>query len=358
MRQIITRHQSICSIAIALAFSFQLASCALLPERLSGFENPTGEQQTDIQAAMLYANKVNRQLLDLHDQYLLFQEGLIAGALGAGIGFGIATAYNGTRDLLTAFVIAGGVAVGLDAASSAPQKIKIINEARSEISCAVAAAPRLLSTVPALTNPKGDVGGLAGNPNSSAQQELLRLAHSLSAKPAAKPNADVVGAITMSSAALLMASTLVATTAVNQDADFKAAVLKVSLIVSNPAQYLADTVSEVAHSVFDLLDQRNPSVSEMFNRGRALAQPSSDAQAAVKKAAAITEQARTLTSSLQSIATSRNTALANPGVVASAASAASQKLEQNAKTLTVLGDILREAQNCTNSGAQGWNGGE
>jgi hypothetical protein len=352
MRKLVIRHQSIFSIAIAVVFGCQLASCAVLPERWSGFQDPTAEQQTDIKAATLYANNVNRELLDLHDQFLLVEEGLTAGAIGAGVAFAIATTYSGTRDLLAALVLTGGFFVALDAASSAPQKIKIINEGRSEISCAIATALLLQSTIPAPANPNGDVEGLAGNPNSSAQQELLRLANTLSAKPPANPNADVVAAAATSSTALGIMSTLLATTAVNQDADFKAAVLKVSLIAPTPAQYLTDTTSDVAHSVFDLLDEKNPSVSALFNKAKAMKQPPSDAQAAVKKAAAVTEQAKTLTAYVQSVATSTNADVANPGAVANAASAASQKLDENAKTLTVLGDILQKAQNCTNSGAQ------
>jgi hypothetical protein len=354
MRTLAASHQSVFSIAIAVVFGCQLASCAVLPERWSGFQDPTAEQQIDIKAATLYANKVNRELLDLHDQFLLVEEGLTAGAIGSGVAFAIATAYNGTKDLLAALVLSGGFFVALDAASSAPQKIKIINEGRSEISCAIATAPRLQSTIPAPSNPNGDLEGLAGNPNSSAQQELLHLANTLNAKLPANSNAHMVAATATSSAALGIMSTLLATTAVIQDADFKAAVLKVSLIAPTPAQYLTDTTSDVAHSIFDLLDQKNPTVAALFNKARAMKEPPSDAQAAVKKAAAVTEQAKTLTAYVQSVAVSANVDVADPGAVANAASAASHKLDENAKTLTVLDDILQKAQNCTNRGAQVW----
>jgi hypothetical protein len=73
---------------IAMVFcACQLASCAVLPERLSGFKEPSEIQQTNIEEAKAYAEKVNGELLDLHDQYVLLEDALIAGALGSGVDY-------------------------------------------------------------------------------------------------------------------------------------------------------------------------------------------------------------------------------------------------------------------------------
>jgi len=355
VKQITTRRTIVSIVTVAL-FAWQLAGCAVLPERMSGFKEPTLDQQSNLDAATKYAQDVNGELLSLHDQYAVLEAALIAGALGSGIAFGIATAFNGSKDLLAALGLAGGGLVAIDYASSAPQKIKVINEGRSEISCALATAPRLRSATPAPANPNGDVFGLAQNPYSSAQQELLNLAQTLRARPATNPNADAVAAASTSSTALGIVSTQLTTTAANQNADFKAAVLQVSLVAPTPAQYLTDTASDVAHSVFDLLDQANPSVSDVFNKGKSITpQSSANAHAAVNKAAATTQQAKSLVSSVQNVAGSPAADVANPVATSAAASDASQKLDSNAQTLSVLNDILQKVQNCKNFNSQAWN---
>ncbi|MBV8356693.1 MAG: hypothetical protein JO189_01980 [Deltaproteobacteria bacterium] len=129
-------------------------------------------------------------------------------------------------------------------------------------------APRLQQLAPAPKNLSGDVVGLTRNSESSAETELFHLANTLTSKPPLSQEADAMAASSESSSVLKAISTQLTTAALNQDADFKAAVNQVSLVAPTPEQYLAYTASDVAHSVFDLLDQSNPSVSDVFNRGQ------------------------------------------------------------------------------------------
>ena len=304
----ITTHRTIVSIVTVALFSWQLAGCAVLPERMSGFKEPTLEQQSDLPAATKYAQDVNGELLSLHDQYALLEAALIAGALGSGIAFGVATAFNGSKDLLAALGLAGGGLVAIDYASSAPQKIKIINEGRSEILCAMNTAP-LLTKVPA-PNPNPPVAGVGGNKcalmaatagaagSSSAAPAMFDLAASLQQVRPRAPMAMAFGArqnaaslqaeaaaTRTASASWNVVASQVTATGIVQATDYNTALQQVYEIgAPSPAQYLAMTASDVAHSVFDLLDESNPSVSDMYNKAKAISpQSTANAQAAVQK---------------------------------------------------------------------------
>ncbi|MBV8356692.1 MAG: hypothetical protein JO189_01975 [Deltaproteobacteria bacterium] len=121
------------TIILAIFCACLLTSCAVLPERLSGFKEPTTDETTDMEQAKRYAKDANQELLGLHDQYVLWEGTLTIAALGSGVAFAVATAFNGTKDLLSALGLAGGGLVAIDYASSTPQKIKLINEGREEI---------------------------------------------------------------------------------------------------------------------------------------------------------------------------------------------------------------------------------
>ena len=399
MKQMTTRRTIVSIVTVAL-FAWQLAGCAVLPERMSGFKEPTLAEQTDLPAATKYAQDVNGELLSLHDQYAVLEAALIAGALGSGIAFGVATAFNGSKDLLAALGLAGGGLVAIDYASSAPQKIKVINEGRSEILCAMNTAP-LLAKVPAPTpaaaafganygasyssliatapGSAAAVAAAAGAPgSSSAAPAMFALAASLQqvqpkapaaeamalapeAGAAARPNAaslraEAAANRTASASWNLMASQVTAT-GIIQATDYNTALQQVyEILPPSPAQYLAMTTSNVAHSVFDLLDESNPSVSDVYNKAKAI---SPNAKDAIQKAADSTRQAKLLVNSVQPLvataAAASDLPSPDPRAVAANTNAANQTLDQNAATLTVLGDLVQKAKDCKSMNSSLWN---
>jgi hypothetical protein len=363
-------------LATAVLFASQLPGCAVLPERMSGFKEPTVEQQSDLTAATKYAQDVNGELLTLHDQYVILEDALIAGALGSGIAFGIATAFNGSKDLLAALGLAGGGLVAIDYASSAPQKIKIISEGRAAILCAINTAPQLTVAPAPGTSSAGAAFLMAGGSASSsvdvttsAAPDMLDLAASLRQ---IQPNASLKmgfksespealrveqGASNISAAALNIVAAQISTAAIIQDEDYKAAVQQVSQILPpTPAQYVSATASDVAHSVFDLLDESNPSVSDMYNKAKAISpQKAAKAQAAVQKATTTTQQAKALVNSVHTAVTSQAADLAVPSAVTTDTAKSAQTLDSNAQTLTVLGDLLQKAKDCRDMNSGVWN---
>ena len=381
MKQITTRRTIVSIVTVAL-FAWQLAGCAVLPERMSGFKEPTLVQQTDINEANKYAQDVNGELLSLHDQYALLEAALIAGALGSGIAFGIATAFNGSKDLLAALGLAGGGLVAIDYASSAPQKIKVINEGRSEILCAMNTAP-LLAKVPAPSPAPAAVGAnyganysafMATAPagvaaTSSAGPQMLDLAASIKEiRPRVRQNtefraesAEAVhaeqSAANTSAAALNVVASQMTSMAIIQNADYNEALSAVYQIVPpTPAQYLAMTASDVAHSVFDLLDESNPSVSDVYNKAKASSpQNNADAQAKVKKALNSTMQAKELVDSANTAVNSQAADLAVPASVSTGTTDTTKQLDQNAQTLTVLSDMVQKAKDCKSMNSGVWN---
>jgi hypothetical protein len=380
----ITARRTIVSITTVALFAWQLAGCAVLPERLSGFKEPTSDQLSNLDAATKYAQDVNGELLSLHDQYSLLEAALIAGALGSGVAFGVATAFNGSKDLLAALGLAGGSLVAIDYASSAPQKIKVISEGRSEILCAMNTAP-LLTKVPAPSaNPLA--AGVGGNKfalmsatagaagSSSAAPAMFDLATSLqqvqqrapmamafpAKQNAASLQAEAAANKTASASWNVVASQITAT-GIMQATDYNTALQQVYEIVPpSPAQYLSMTASDVAHSVFDLLDESNPSVSDVYNKAKGISPNSTaNARAAIQKATASTQQAKSLVNSVQTVVTTAAAAsdvpAPDPNTVAAKTDAANQTLDQNAQTLTVLSDMLQKAKDCKSMNSGVWN---